>query len=67
MTTLEARVGEPSRGAFDKLTTVTGLREALEVFDEPFGRVAGRTSLSLETDQRMPEVVAEAVQNHFDL
>jgi tRNA uridine 5-carbamoylmethylation protein Kti12 len=42
--TLEARVTEPSRGAFGKLMTVAGLREKLELLDAPFGRVEGRKS-----------------------
>ena len=67
VTTLEARVTEPSRDVFDKLTTVAGLREKLGLLDEPFGQVAGRESLSLETDHKPPERVAETVQNHFGL
>lgn len=67
MGTLEARVTEPSRGVFDKLTTVAGLREKLETLDAPFGRMQGRESLSLETDRRTPEAVAEAVQRYFGL
>ena len=64
---LEARVTEPSRSVFDKLTTVAGLREKLGLLDDPFGQVAGRESLSLETDHQTPERVAEAVQNNFSL
>jgi hypothetical protein len=67
MGTLEARVTEPSRGAFDKLTTVAGLREKLETLDAPFARVQGRESLSLQTDRRTPGEVAEAVQRYFGL
>lgn len=48
--TLETRVTEPSRGAFDKLTTVAGLREKLGMLDAPFERVQGRESLSFWTD-----------------
>ena len=65
--TLEARVTEPSRGAFDKLTTVAGLREKLETLDAPFAQVQGRESLSLQTDRRTPEEVAEAVGCYFRL
>ena len=64
--TLEARVTEPSRGAFGKLTTVAGLRKKLGLLDEPFGQVAGRESLSLETDHD-PERVAETIQDYFGL
>jgi len=62
---LEARVTEPSRGAFGKLTTVAGLREKLELLDAPFGRVEGRKSLSLQTDRQTPETVARTIQAHF--
>ena len=65
--TLEARVTEPSRSVFDKLTTVAGLREKLGLLDDPFGQVAGRESLSLETDHQTPERVAETIQDHSGL
>ncbi len=65
--TLEARVTEPSRVVFDKLTTVSGLRQKLDVLTEPFGQVAGRSSLGLETDGQTPEAVAKAVQTYFGL
>lgn len=63
--TLEVRVTEPSRGAFDKLTTISGLREKLAALDAPFERVRGRESLSLRTDGQTPEMVAEAVRANF--
>ncbi len=63
--TLEARVTEPSRVAFDKLTTVFGLREKLGLLDEPFGQVAGRSSLSISTDELTPDAIAELVQAHL--
>ncbi len=63
--TLETRVTEPSRGAFDKLTTITGLREKLATLDAPFERLRGRESLSLGTDGQTPEMVAEAIRAHF--
>lgn len=63
--TLETRVIQPSRGAFDKLTTVAGLREKLGLLADPFGQVEGRESLSLQTDRQTPEGVAETVQSHF--
>ena len=65
--TLEARVTESSREAFDKLTTVSGLREKLELLDEPFGQVKGRESLCVRTDALTPDAVAEAVQANFKL
>lgn len=64
--TLEARVTEPSRGAFGKLMTVAGLREKLATLDEPYGQVQGRESSSFQTDRRTPEAVAEAIQDNFD-
>ena len=63
--TLEARVGEPSRKAFDKLTTVSGLREKLETLNEPFGQLEGRESLLVETDELTPDAVAEAIQSAY--
>ena len=65
--TLEARVTEPSRGAFDKLTTVAGLREKLGTLAEPFEQVQGRESLSLQTGRQTPEEVAETIQDHFEI
>lgn len=65
--TLEARVTRPSRRAFDKLTTVIGLREKLATLDAPFERVEGRESLSLQTDYQAPETVAQTIQAHFKL
>lgn len=63
--TLEARVTEPSRNAFDKLTTVSGLREKLGLLGEPFGQVAGRASLCISTDALTPDAVAKIVQHHL--
>ena len=65
--TLEARVTQSSRGAFDKLTTVAGLREKLGILDEPFGQLAGRESLTLDTDEMTPDAVAEIVQTQLEL
>ena len=65
--TLEARVTEPSRGAFDKLTTVAGLREKLGTLAEPFEQVQGRESFSLQTGRQPPEEVAETIQDHFEI
>ena len=62
---LEARVTQPSRGAFDKLTTVAGLREKLGLLEEPFGQVVGRSSLSISTDELTPDTVAELIQAHL--
>ena len=63
--TLEARVTESSRGTFDKLTTVSGLREKLKLLDDPFGQVKGRASLCIETDELTPDAVAKAIQSHW--
>lgn len=63
--TLEARVTQPSRGAFDKLTTVPGLREKLGLLNEPFGQVAGRASLCISTDTLTPDAAAERIQTHL--
>ncbi len=62
---LEARVSQPLRGAFDKLTTVAGLREKLGLLDEPFGQVAGRESLCISTDELTPDAAAKIVQDHL--
>lgn len=63
--TLEARVTEPSRKAFDKLTTVVGLQEKLGLLDAPFGQVEGRESLCISTDALTPDAVAKIVQHHL--
>ncbi len=63
--TLEARVTQSSRGAFDKLTTVSGLREKLGLLNEPFGQVAGRESLCILTDTLTPDAAAERIQAHL--
>lgn len=63
--TLEARVTELSRGAFDELTTVAGLREKLGGLDEPFGQVAGRESLCISTDELTPDATAELIQTYM--
>lgn len=65
--TLEARVTDPSRQDFDKLTTVAGLREKLARLDEPFGTLTGRESLTLRTDNEMPAHVAADIVRHFEL
>ena len=65
--TLEARVTESSREAFDKLTTVSGLRAKLGLLNEPFGQVKWRESLCVETDELTPDAVAEAIQADFKL
>ena len=65
--TLEARVTEPSRGAFDKLTTVSGLREKLALLDDPFGQVRGHESLCVLTDEGTPDAVAEVIQSRCKL
>lgn len=65
--TLEARVTEPTRQAFDKLTTVAGLQEKLAGLEEPFGLVSGRDSLTLETDKTMPAQIAADIVRHFRL
>lgn len=64
---LEARVAEPSRSTFNKLTTVAGLRGKLAELNEPFGAVHGRESLSLRTDELTPDEVAEKIEHHFSL
>ena len=63
--TLEARVTQPSRSAFDKLTTISGLREKLGLLNEPFGQVEGRESLCISTDELTPDAVAETVQRRL--
>ncbi len=63
--TLEARVTQPSRSAFDKLTRVSGLREKLELLSEPFGQVEGRESLCISTDELTPDAVAETIQRRL--
>ena len=65
--TLEARVADPSRTAFNKLTSVTGLRGKLAELSEPFGAVAGRESLGLRTDEMTPDELAEKIEEHFGL
>lgn len=65
--TLEARVADPSRTAFNKLTSVTGLRGKLGELAEPFGSVDGRESLGLRTDELTPDEAAERVVRHFGL
>ncbi len=65
--TLEARVADPARTAFNKLTSVTGLRGKLAELDEPFGAVDGRESLGLRTDEMTPDEAAERVVRHFGL
>lgn len=65
--TLEARVADPSRTAFNKLTSATGLRGKLAELDEPFGAVEGRESLDLRTDELTPDEAAERVERHFGL
>ena len=62
---LEARVTEPSRSVFDKLTTVAGLREKLGLLDDPFGQVAGRENLRISTDELTPDAAAKLVQDHL--
>lgn len=64
---LEARVAEPSRSTFNKLTTVAGLRGKLAELNEPFGAVHGRESLSLRTDELTPAEVADRIEHHFSL
>ena len=61
--TLEARVTQSSRSTFDKLTTVSGLREKLSLLDDPFGQVEGRESLRVSTDELTPDAVAETVRS----
>ena len=63
--TLEARVTQPSRSAFDKLTTISGLREKLTLLSDPFGQVEGRGSLCISTDTLTPKEVAETIQSHL--
>ena len=65
--TLESRVADPSRVAFDKLTTVTGLRGKLAELSEPFGSVDGCESLGLRTDEMTPDEAAERIERHFGL
>lgn len=65
--TLETRVADPSRTAFNKLTSVTGLRGKLAELSEPFGAVAGRESLGLRTDEMTPDEAAEKIEEHFGL
>lgn len=65
--TLEARVADPARTAFNKLTSVTGLRGKLAELNEPFGAVDGRESLGLRTDEMTPGEAAERVERHFGL
>lgn len=64
---LEARVADPSRTAFNKLTSVTGLRGKLAELSEPFGAVEGRESLGLRTDEMTPDEAAERIERHFGL
>ena len=64
---LEARVTQPSRTAFNKLTSVTGLRGKLAELDEPFGAVEGRESLGLRTDEMTSDEVVERIERHFGL
>lgn len=64
--TLEARVTEPSRRAFGKLTTVSGLHKTLKRLDEPFGKVEGRASFSASTDEKTPAEVAAGIIQHLD-
>ena len=64
---LEARVADPARTAFNKLTSVTGLRGKLAELNEPFGAVEGRESLGLRTDEMTPDEAAERIERHFTL
>ncbi len=63
--TLETRVADPARTAFNKLTSVTGLRSKLAELSEPFGAVAGRESLRLRTDEMTPDEAAARIEEHF--
>lgn len=65
--TLEARVTEPSRRDFGKLTTVAGLREKLGKLEEPFGSVQGRKSLTLSADAGTPHDSAQKTIQSFGL
>ncbi len=63
--TLEARVTEPSRREFGKLTTITGFREKLGKLEEPFGPVQGRESLTLSADEGTPQDAAHKIIQSF--
>ena len=65
--TLEARVTQPSRSAFDKLTTVSGLREKLALLHDPFGQLEGRESFRVSTDELTPDAVAEVIKSECEL
>ena len=65
--TLETRVADPTRTAFNKLTTVTVLCGKLAELSEPFGALEGRESLSLRTDEMTPDEAAERIERHFGL
>lgn len=65
--TLETRVAYPAHTAFNKLTSVTGLRGKLAELNEPFGSVEGRDSLGLRTDEMTPDKAAQRIERYFGL
>ncbi len=65
--TLEQRVMDTSRGEFNKLTSVDGLRNKLAQLSKPFSQVTTRPGLSLSTQALPPEAAAREIVRHFAL
>jgi hypothetical protein len=57
---LLARVGEASRGNYDKITDTTALEEILGRYDSTRG-IPGRSSITLDTSELTPDEAAVRV------